>query len=269
MQLNRAMNIITYKISTLQVCNSTFLLLLSFKILNYYTKKNCINLSNMIQLYSEVDMNCKRSDLLLYAVTDRKYLKNISLIDAVKQAIDGGVTFVQLREKNIDFDQHLSLAQDISQICHNYHVPFVVNDNIQIAQLSHADGVHLGQKDCSIQKAREILGDNKIIGATARTFEQAKLAYTQGADYIGIGAFFSTSTKQDALPLDRNVVGEIKRKLDVPIVGIGGINSNNITQLKGCGIDGVALSNAIFSSTNITKNCKDLRALALEMVNYK
>ena len=143
-------------------------------------------------------MNCNKKDLLLYAVTDRSWLNGRTLYDQVEEALKGGATFIQLREKNLDTDSFLKEAAEIKELCARYHVPFVINDNVEIAKEINADGVHVGQEDMAAGNARAILGSDKIIGVSAHTVEEAVLAEKNGADYLGVGAAFQTGTKKDA-----------------------------------------------------------------------
>ena len=143
-------------------------------------------------------MNCDKKDLLLYAVTDRHWLNGETLYSQVEKALKGGVTFIQLREKNLDEGSFLEEAKEIQKLCKEYNVPFIINDNVEIAKEINADGVHVGQSDMEAQNVREILGDDKIIGVSAQTVEQALLAEKHGADYLGVGAVFKTGSKDDA-----------------------------------------------------------------------
>ena len=188
---------------------------------------------------------------ILYAVTDRKNL-NIPLESAVEQAIQGGVNIVQLREKYISDNEIIKIADKVKKICNQYNIPFIINDSVDIALEVGADGVHLGQKDENIQSARIRMGSSKIIGVSAKTPEQALAAEQSGADYLGVGAAFPTSTKLDASGIDFDVYRQIKNSVNIPVIAIGGITIDNILQLSGFGLDGVAVVSAIFSADNIT-----------------
>ncbi|MGF0039818.1 thiamine phosphate synthase [Peptoniphilaceae bacterium SGI.131] len=204
-------------------------------------------------------MGLDRKNLLLYAVTDRTWLKGESLKSQVEKAIKGGVTFVQLREKMLDKEDFLDEAKEIGDLCRDCGVPFVINDNVEIARASGADGVHLGQKDMDILDARKILGNDKIIGISCQTVDQAKAAESRGADYIGVGAVFQTGSKGDAKEISHDVVRDITRSVSIPVIAIGGISYDNLSQLKNLGLAGVAVISAIFAQDNIEKATAALR----------
>lgn len=196
-------------------------------------------------------MNCKKEDLLLYAVTDRSWLNGESLYSQVEKALRGGATFIQLREKELDEDQFLKEAIEIKELCKRYHVPFVINDNVMIADKVDADGVHVGQSDMEAGNVRAKLGPNKIIGVSAQTVEQALLAEKCGADYLGVGAVFPTGTKLDAVEVSYDTLKAICNAVHIPVVAIGGITGDNIIELKGSGVSGIAVVSAIFASKDI------------------
>ena len=173
----------------------------------------------------------EKSKLLLYAITDRKLLRGRSLEASVDAALQGGVTILQLREKNIEKEEFIKEALEIKDICIKHRVPLIINDNVEVCLQADADGVHLGQSDGSITEARKILGDNKIIGATAHNVEEAVKAFYEGADYLGVGAAFGSKTKLDAKPIDVNEYKNICAAVDIPVVAIGGINEENIQKL--------------------------------------
>ncbi len=204
--------------------------------------------------------------MLLYAITDRTWLGNNSLYEQVEDAIKGGATFIQLREKNLSYEKFLEEAKKIKEITDKYGVPFVINDNVEIAKEIDADGVHVGQSDTEAKRAREILGKGKIIGISAGNLKEAIEAEKNGADYIGIGAMFHTDTKSDATSVTFEEAKEITSKVNIPVVAIGGINSENIISLKGTGVDGVAVISAIFSHENIYEATHKLRKLAEELI---
>lgn len=204
--------------------------------------------------------------MLLYAITDRTWLGNNSLYEQVEDAIKGGATFIQLREKNLSYEKFLEEAKKIKGITDKYGVPFVINDNVEIAKEIDADGVHVGQSDTEAKRAREILGKDKIIGISAGNLKEAIEAEKNGADYIGIGAMFHTDTKSDATSVTFEEAKEITSKVNIPVVAIGGINSENIISLKGTGVDGVAVISAIFSHENIYEATHKLRKLAEELI---
>ena len=204
--------------------------------------------------------------MILYAVTDRSWLNGKTIAEEVEEAIIGGATFIQLREKNLNFGDFLNEAIEIRKICNKYKIPFVIDDNVEIAIKSGADGVHLGQNDMSIPQARRILGNNKIIGATARTAEQAIKAEQEGADYIGSGAVFATSTKSDTVPLSYENLCKICSSVSIPVVAIGGINIENVKSLKDSGISGVAVVSGIFKSDDVRKSAFNLKKTVLDIL---
>ena len=203
-------------------------------------------------------MNITREQLKLYAVTDRSWLGSETLYEQVEKALKGGVTLVQLREKTLDEAAFEKEGQELLELCHHYNVPLIINDNVELAKKIHADGVHIGQSDMEIKNARELLGADKIIGVTAKTIEQAKAAETAGADYLGSGAVFGTSTKTDAKPMELDLFQEICESVTIPVVAIGGISQDNIDKLYGSGIDGVAVISAIFGQKDIKKATREL-----------
>lgn len=211
-------------------------------------------------------MKLDKSSMLLYAVTDSSWLNGRSLAQDVEDVLKAGATFIQLREKNADYDQMLKLAKEIKALTDKYHVPFVIDDNIDVAVAVDADGVHVGQSDTEAKKAREILGENKIVGVSAGNLKEAIEAEKNGADYIGIGAMFPTDTKKDHTDITFEQAKEITEAVNIPVVAIGGINKNNILQLKGTGVDGVAVISAIFAQDDRYKAANELLALSKEIV---
>lgn len=210
-------------------------------------------------------MNCKKEDLLLYGVTDRSWLHGKTLYSQVEGALKGGVTFLQLREKNLDEAHFRQEAMEIRDLCKKYHVPFIVNDNVEIAREIDADGVHVGQSDMEAGAVREKLGPDKIIGVSARTVEQAVLAEQRGADYLGVGAVFPTGTKLDASGVSFETLQEICRTVSIPVVAIGGITGDKIGTLKGSGIAGVAVVSAIFAQEDAEKAAEELKEKVMEI----
>lgn len=202
--------------------------------------------------------------MLLYAVTDRAFSKNNNLIFQVEAALKGGATCVQLREKNLDFESFLSEAKEISALCKKFDVPFIINDNVEIALKSNASGIHIGQKDMPASKVRQIVGKNMIMGVSVHNLKEAKKAEEDGADYLGVGAMFKTSTKDDAEIVSKNTLKAICSATSLPVVAIGGINKENIKELSKTGACGVALVSAIFSAEDIEARCKDLKKLSEE-----
>ncbi len=204
--------------------------------------------------------------MLVYAVTDRAWLNGKTLEEQVEKAIQGGATLIQLREKQLHYDDFLEQAIKIKKITAQYHIPFIINDNVEIALAVDADGVHVGQKDMQANMVRKKLGENKIIGVSVQTVEQALSAEKNGADYLGVGAVFSTSTKQDASEVSFETLQNICKAVSIPVVAIGGINIKNIAKLKNSGIDGVAVVSAIFAQKDITKATQELVSLSKEIL---
>lgn len=204
-------------------------------------------------------INCSEKELLLYAVTDRHWLGEETLYDQVKKALDGGATFVQLREKNLDREVFLAEAKEIQKLCKEYGVPFVVNDEVSIAKDIDADGVHVGQSDMEAMDVRKILGPDKIIGVSAQTVEQAIIAEKHGADYLGVGAVFTTGSKDDADDVSHETLKDICEAVSIPVIAIGGITKDNVAELAGSGICGVAVISAIFGQKDIQKATEELK----------
>ena len=211
-------------------------------------------------------MRCDRKTMRLYAVTDRAWVGQGTLGDQVEQALRGGVTCVQLREKSLGVPAILVEAEEIGALCRSYGVPFLINDRVEIALQCGADGVHVGQKDRAAREVRRLLGPNRILGVSARTLEQAVQAERDGADYLGVGAVFSTSTKADAMPVSYETLQAICRAVSIPVVAIGGIQRENLLSLAGSGVDGVALVSAIFAAPDVETASRELRALSEAMV---
>ena len=203
----------------------------------------------------------KREKLKLYAITDSSWLNGDTLAHQVELAIAGGATIVQLREKNKSKEALKELALEIKSVCNRYKVPFIVNDDVELAKEIDADGVHVGQNDASVKSARQILGADKIVGATAKTIEQAQIAQEQGADYLGSGAVFGSTTKKDALPMTMELLNEICHSVQIPVVAIGGIDATNIGQLKGTDIAGAAVVSGIFAHPDIKEAARKLYML--------
>ena len=212
-------------------------------------------------------MKCDKKTMLLYAVTDRMWTGKQTLYEQVEDALRGGVTCVQLREKELDEDAFLKEAIEIKELCHKYRVPFFVNDNVKIAIQCGADGIHVGQEDMAAGAVRALVGDRMMIGVSVHTVEEAIEAVKNGADCLGVGAMFSTSTKLDADVLPMQTLSDICHAVDIPVVAIGGLNKNNIAKLAGTGVDGVALVSAIFAAEDIESECRELARISREMVN--
>lgn len=198
-------------------------------------------------------------ELLLYGVTDRHWLNGRRLYEDVKESLDGGVTFIQLREKTLDEETFLLEAKEIKSLCEAYHVPFVINDNVDIAKKINADGVHVGQDDMNVEDVRRILGEEKIIGVSASSVEEALCAEKGGADYLGVGAVFPTSSKDDASDVSFEILKEICEAVSIPVIAIGGISKENVHKLSGTGIVGIAVISAIFSKEDIKQAAIDLK----------
>ena len=202
--------------------------------------------------------------LTLYAVTDRSWLHGRTLAKVVEEVILGGATMVQLREKDKTPDEILASAREIAPVCKKYGVPFIMNDSIELARAAGADGVHLGQSDVPGDNVRELAGD-LILGLSANTVESAGRAQALGADYLGVGAVFGTTTKHDARHLSPEALREITSAVDVPVVAIGGISADNILQLTGCGMQGAAVVSALFAQEDPRQAARDLRDKAERM----
>jgi len=211
-------------------------------------------------------MKCDKQTMRLYAVTDRAWVGRQSLYEQVAFALKGGVTCVQLREKELEAEAFLQEAIALSALCRQQGVPFFINDNVEIAIKCHADGVHVGQEDMKAAQVRQLVGKDMVIGVSVHTVDEALDAVKNGADYLGVGAMFSTSTKSDADVLSMETLREICAAVDVPVVAIGGIGKDNIAQLAGTGVDGVALVSAIFACDDIERECRLLRRLSEEMI---
>lgn len=203
-------------------------------------------------------MKFKGEDLRLYLITDRRWLEDESLEEVVELAIENGVSFLQLREKDIPMEEFKDLAERLRKLTRKYSIPFVVNDQVELAREVAADGVHIGQNDMSIAEAREILGDESIIGVTANNLAAAVEAEKEGADYLGIGTMFETKTKSVSRIVSMEELKVIRESVGIPIVAIGGINQANIDQFKGVDIQGVALISAILSAKNIGGRTRSL-----------
>lgn len=210
-----------------------------------------------------------KEDLLLYAVTDRYWLNGDTLLNQVERAIKGGATFVQLREKNMSHDEFLAEAKEIKELCAKYKVPFVINDEVDIAIEIDADGVHVGQSDMNAMDVRALIGPDKILGVSAQTVEQAKLAKENGADYLGVGAVFPTGSKDDADEVSHEELKKICDAVDIPVIAIGGITSDNVIELSGSGICGIAVISAIFGQKDIENATLYLKKQTIKMLEGK
>ena len=204
--------------------------------------------------------------LLLYAVTDRHWLGERTLYEVVRDSLDGGVTFLQLREKNLDEDSFYEEAVRLQAMAREYKVPFVINDNVEIAVRMNADGVHVGQDDMEAGNVRALIGPDKILGVSAQTVEQAVLAEQQGADYLGVGAVFPTGSKDDAVDDPLETLKAICEAVSIPVVAIGGITLENTPELAGTGICGIAVISAIYAQKNIREAASALKKVTAETV---
>lgn len=203
-------------------------------------------------------------DYSLYLVTDRNILKNRDLKDEVENAIKGGVTLVQLREKECGGKDFLKYAVEVKEITDKYDIPLIINDRVDIALAIDAAGVHVGQNDIPAKVVRELIGKSKVLGISASNLEEAKKAVEDGADYLGVGAIYSTSTKKDAKNVKLNMLKEIRNNIKIPIVAIGGIDKNNAKEVIECNIDGIAVVSAILSENNIELAAKNLKSFFIK-----
>ena len=210
--------------------------------------------------------SCKK-DLLLYAVTDRHWLNDSTLYEQVENAIIGGATCIQLREKEMDNDSFYKEAVEIKKLCSSYKVPLIIDDNFEIACKADADGIHVGQSDMEAGNVRAMIGEDKILGVSAQTVEQAVLAESRGADYLGVGAVFPTSSKADADDVNIDTLKSICKAVKIPVIAIGGISKTNVMELAGSGICGIAVISAIFAEKDICNATKELKELTLQMVH--
>ena len=212
-------------------------------------------------------MNVTKESLLLYAVTDRYWLGDRTLKSVVEEALQGGVTFLQLREKKLDGEHFLQEAKELQALCRKYNVPFIVNDNVEVALAMGADGVHVGQHDMEAGGVRKLLGPDKILGVSAQTVDQAILAEQRGADYLGVGAVFPTGSKDDADDVSFEELKAICEAVSIPVVAIGGISLKNVKELAGSGICGIAVISAIFAQNDIKMAAQQLRKETEEMLS--
>ena len=204
-------------------------------------------------------MKCTKEMMRLYAVTDRAWVGKMSLMEQVEAALKNGASCIQLREKKLDYEAFLEEAREMVTLCRKYNVPFIINDAVEIAIKVGADGVHVGQDDMKASDVRKQVGPNMIVGVSVHNIEEAKEAIINGADYLGIGALFSTSTKRDVKTISYDKLKEICDAVDVPTVAIGGISKDNIVKLAGSGVDGVAVVSAIFAAKDPGKATRELK----------
>lgn len=212
-------------------------------------------------------MKCDKETMLLYAVTDRAWVGKMTLYEQVEAALKNGATCVQLREKQLDGDAFLAEAREFVSLCRRYGVPLIINDNVDVAIACGADGVHVGQSDMLAADVRRRVGERMLVGVSAHTVEEALSAVHNGADYLGLGSVFSTSTKADVSLMSYQTLKDICQSVSVPTVAIGGISRRNIMQLSGSGVDGVAVVSAIFGAEDPGAAARELLALSKRMVN--
>lgn len=210
-----------------------------------------------------------RRGMLLYAVTDRAWLDGRTLAGCVREAIAGGATFVQLREKDLTTEEIVAEAAEIIPVCRAAGVPFVIDDDVEAARRSGADGVHVGQSDTACAEARSALGPEAIVGVSAQTVEEALAAQAAGADYLGVGAMYGTPTKPDAVDVTFEELARICAAVDIPVTAIGGINARTMGSLAGTGVDGAAVVSAIFAAEDIEAATRELRRLAADAVGSR
>ena len=211
-------------------------------------------------------MKCNKNMMLLYAVTNSKLPSKLPLMEQVEAALKGGITCLQLREKDLDDEAFLARAIEMQRLCKRYNVPLIINDNVRVAIQSGASGIHVGQSDMPLSEVRKLVGDNMIIGVSAHNVEEAKLAEAGGADYLGVGAIYATTTKPDASYVPVSELKRICRAVRIPVVAIGGMERGTISKLSGTGVDGVAMVSAIFAADNIEQECRKLLRLSKDMV---
>jgi len=211
-------------------------------------------------------MKCDKQMMRLYAVTDRAWTGEMSLYEQAEIACQNGITCLQIREKDLDGENFLKEAMEIKELCHKYNVPLIINDNVDIAIACQADGVHVGQDDMQAMDVRAKVGEDMIVGVSAHTVEEAMEAEKNGADYLGLGSVFTTSTKLDVDVMSHDTLKKICESISIPTVAIGGINHENVLKLSGSGVDGIAVVSAIFAAKDIAKATKELKELSDKMV---
>jgi len=207
-----------------------------------------------------------RENYILYAITDRRWLNGRKLSDAVESAIRGGAGMVQLREKDLDDETFLEEALKLKAVCAGYKVPLIINDNVAVALKADADGVHVGQSDLDAADVRGLIGQDKILGVSAHSLEEALLAVKHGADYLGVGAAFATGSKTDVNVISHGIYSEICSNVEIPVVAIGGIDADNIAELKGSGISGAAVISAVFAADDIEAAARKLKEKIAEAI---
>ena len=210
-------------------------------------------------------MKCTKEMMLVYAVSDSSMNKHMPFLNVVEEVLRNGATMFQLREKHLDEEDFVKEALEVQKLCQKYHVPLIINDNVSVAMRIGADGVHVGQDDMDVKEVRRLVGEEMIIGTSCHNRQEALQAEQDGADYLGCGAVFVTSTKNDVTPLSKETLVDITANVHIPVVAIGGIQEDNIMQLAGSGVDGVAVVSALFASDDPAEATKRIRKLVLEM----
>lgn len=211
-------------------------------------------------------MKLDRRDLELYVVTDRQWLNGKDFLNELELILKNGATMIQLREKNLPKEALVELAFQVLKVCRTYHVPLIINDEVDVAIEVDADGVHVGQSDLEAAQVRQKMGANKILGVSVQTVEQAQCAKRHGADYIGVGTLFHTTTKKDAKQVSLQTLGDIVNEVNIPVVGIGGIDESTLLQLEHLNLDGVALISAIFAKDDVGKATKQFKQLTKRVI---
>lgn len=210
-------------------------------------------------------MKIEKEDFLLYCITERSFKKDMPIGEQVEQAIKGGATMIQIREKNIGYNEYVELAKEVKIICEKHNIPFIVNDDVLVGKAVQADGVHVGQSDLDLPHVKELLDNNFCVGVSVATVEQAVLAEKQGANYLGVGAVFATTTKGDANSVSFDTLKSICNAVNIPVVAIGGINKENGIKLKGSNIAGLSVISCIFAQPDIKKAAEDMLKIAQEV----
>lgn len=212
-------------------------------------------------------MSISREQMKLYVVTDRSWLNGKLFIEEIEKTLQGGATLIQLREKELNYDEFLREAKEVKKLTDKYNIPLIINDNVKIVMEINTSGVHIGQGDMDATEVRRLLGKDKILGVTAKTVEQAIKAEKAGASYLGVGAAFSTSTKLDTRVITFEAIRDICKAISIPVVAIGGIDETNIMNLKGLGIDGVALVSSIFAKSDVLQATKQMLNLSEDILS--
>ena len=211
-------------------------------------------------------MKSKNDYLKLYAVTDRSWTGRQTLLEQIEDSLKGGATCIQLREKDMEYDSFLKEALEVKKLCEKCNVPFIINDNVELALACHADGIHVGQSDMESKKVRELIGKDMILGVSAQTVAQAVEAENNGADYLGVGSIFNTTSKADADDVSIETLKAICEAVNIPVVAIGGITKDNLVLLSGTKISGIAVISAIYAQNNIEEATRYLLSSVEKML---